>query len=50
MSGNGLSQCEMCSNGLADHEESVDGDDVLLCSSCRDLLVDGGRIEPEVAA
>ena len=45
MSADGLAQCEMCSDGLANHEESVDGEDILLCSSCRGLLEDGGRLE-----
>jgi len=35
----------MCDNGLADHEATVDGDDVHLCSSCHRLLADSGRLE-----
>ena len=42
---NGLAQCEMCSNGLADHLEEIDGDDVHLCSSCHGLLEESGRLE-----
>ena len=44
MSGNGLAQCEMCDNGLADHFPTIDGDNVDLCSSCYSLLEEGGRV------
>ena len=44
-SGNGLAQCQMCDNGLAEYFPTIDGDDVDLCPSCYSLLEERGRVE-----
>ena len=43
-SGDGLAQCQMCENGLAEHFPTIGGDDVELCSSCYNLLEESGRV------
>ena len=45
-----LAPCEMCDNGLGDHVERVGGSEVRLCSSCRSLLAESGRLEDSAEA
>lgn len=45
MSNASLAPCEMCQNGLADHQPTIDGDRVALCGACYGLLAADGRVD-----